>query len=848
MAKLDKNTAAGVSPSVASYTEDQIDVVTNLKHIRMRPTGYIASKDNAGMVHLFGELVNNSLDELVIKPEGGYIHIVLCRDIGKHKFQLVITDDGRGIPYGKLLEAVTVLGTSGKLGNKLSYRISGGMYGYGAKVAPALSTRYRNISANNTEQIVGTVILKDGEVQEHYSEGIIAPYGVSIVVELDLSFFDNGTEFMSSGYLDLVRLCKQLNVFNEKVNFEISVIDRLLPETFWKCDIQTALNILEDIKKDPYRTVEYSASSVIDKSAYLFEVWKLNSAIVSTTILKKDPVSFKDRLSFDIKMYFSKKSASGNPQYFITVNNINLPDVTGNSATQVYLSVLRNKLVPYMADDRHKKFLLEEYRFPTLMLALGICYQGAELSGITKTSFKDGVFAKQFSTELNKLFESQGKEYWDTLALVLKQDIELRYSQFYDTPQKKSEGRKVFADLNFPKNYYECKSSNPEECELYIVEGTSAGNITDTRDANYQAVYTTRGKPYNAATMLENLAVNRKKLQADPIYSDLLKILNISANTTDMSTARYRKLIIATDADPDGYHIGAIHLNNLYIINPKILESGMVYIANPPLYSMNIAKNKKMFLRDKNALMDARIEYLYRPTLQLRLTTSAGQMDIKKNLYAEICYLIESIGDLCTIAANQLNIPLLVLERLIFAIDSIYPKLDYLALAKYFESSDPLGYIRVQSNEIGRYIVVSVGPEDFPIGLDKIADIIVGHLLPTLKKYKFYDLGFEMRSKHKGSDFNNWTPVSMLMLYICMKQLDQMFKVSRYKGLGELVTEDCYQLLMDPNTRSLTQVTGPGDPKYNYQLLGNDSGERKKLLTDSTVLSHTFRREHSSWT
>lgn len=828
------------------YTADTILTNENLHHIRHRPTAYIGSKDSAGITHMAFEYVSNSADEVILNPEGGTIHVLLLRDRVKNRFQLVIRDYMRGIPSKSLVNAMTVLGTSGKVNANSAYTSSAGLFGMGSKVAAALSTRYRVISHNYLEKQTASLYLEDGDIKDHHEEKVNTPTGVCTVFEPDLDpkFFVNGAEFMESGYLDLITVCKQMNVFNPQINFQFYIYERSLPEKFWKAGIEEALGVIDDFILRKNREIAYASDAVIDKSSYLFEVWRTNSSIVYRDEFDKDPINKDDRLGYNVKIFFTKKSVTGNPQFFVAVNNVVLVDRTENSATVAFMNILRNKISELQETKELKKFVKEEYRFPTLLLALGIRFNNAELSGVTKTSFKDTVFAKQFTSELS-IAASMKEGYWVNLAAILKPDIELRYSQFYDAPLKKTEGKKVFADLNFPNNYKECKSTDNTLCELYIVEGTSAGNITGTRDNEFQAIYETRGKPYNAATQLDQMTENRKRLLKDPIYADLLKILNIGPNTTDMSSARFNKIIIATDADPDGYHIRSIHLNNLYIINPRIIESGMVWLANPPLYSMEISKNKRLFLRDRVALTDARINFIYKSSMDIKISTIAGIIELDGPSFRDMCYLISYLGDQFTQVAKQLNIPLLILERLVLAIEHIYPKVNYYELAKFFDSSDPLGYVRVQLNETGRYAVISVGGEDHIVGLESVGKLIQQHLLPLVIKYKYKEIMYLVRMKLKSSAVKQETPMSPMMLYIVLEQLNRLFHVRRYKGLGEMTDDDTLETIMNPDTRSLTHVTDIGSPEVNYNLLGKNTDERKALLMESNVLSNTFLREHT---
>ena len=828
-----------------AYNEKAIETFTNLEHIRHKPTGYIVDRGIPGQIHILKEVLDNSADEIILNPEGGTIWICLLRDKVNGRYQVIIRDTGRGIPYKALLNAATVIGTSGK-NEGGAYNASSGLFGVGSKVTCALSSRYRIISSNYLDKMSGSVFVTDGIVKDHHNEKVKIPNGVITVCEPDVhQFFENYIEFMESGYMDMVNLCKQLNIFNPKINFQFYVYDRKIPEHFWTDPIEEAVSCIDDIIYRKSKIVEYSSIDTPDKSAYLFSLWRTNSNLIFSDEVSKKAVNSDDRLSFDIKYYFTKKSATGNPQYFISVNNVVLPDKTENSATVSFMKLLRKKISKYQEDEKYKNYVLTDYKFPTLFLAIGVRYNNAELSGMTKNSFRDNTFAKQFYNELDSVLGSSNEEYWSKLSELLKSDIELRYSQFYDAPLKKAEVKKIFADLNYSVNYKECKSSDNTKCELYIVEGTSAGNITSTRDNEYQAIYETRGKPFNAATSYENMLENRKKLVKDPIYQDIMKILNITPTTSDMNNSRFNKIIIAADADANGSSIAALYIQGFYILNPKIIESGMLYIAKPPLYSMNVSKNKKLFLRDKVALMDARIKFIYKPSLAIKVITPAGEAKLDEEGYRDLCYVVNYIGNEFDQVVRSLNIPLLILERLIFGIDYLYPNLDMDKLATVFASSDPVGYVRVQINKPGKYLIISIGQEDHIIGLDSIIEVMKNHILPLVIRYKYKNLMFMVKSKHKDAAMNKYKPMSMMMLYICMKQLNELFKVSRYKGLGEMEGSDCYTTLMNPETRSLTHISNIGDPEFNYKLIGKDSTERKRLLADTKTISAMFIRSNN---
>lgn len=834
-------------PENKAYTKDSIFTYGDMEYIRLRPNNLLPSLDTRGLVHMLWEYISNSMDEIVQK-DGGTILVVLLRNPATQDFQIVVRDDGRGLPTERVQDAYTKLKTSGKIDKNSAYNSSAGQFGMGAKAGAALSSHFRVISKHYLGKESSSLMLEDGAIKDFHTEEASIPDGVTVLLQPDLKIFNQAMDFASTGYLDMLALCKQLNIFNDNVNFNIFVIDRLFPKRIWEDDINTVVDTIRKYINAPSAHREYCSEDVSDKSEYLFELWRSNSSIIFRDSFDKRPVDSNDKLGFGVRFFLSKKSATGNTQYFVSLNNVVLKDKADNSASLTFLKTFREIVASRVEDEKLKKFTIEEYTFPTLYLALGVLYNGALLGGTTKSTFHDAAFDKQFYRELSAYFAGKDDEYWVALMAAILPDIAARYSAYYDTAPKKQDTQKTFLDLNFPRNFAECRSFDNTKTELFLVEGTSAGNIISTRNNDYQAIYQTRGKPYNAATRPEQMEENRRRLMRDPIYQDIVKILHIDPNTTNLNQSRYSKIIIATDADDDGYHIRSLHINNLYIINPLIVTSGMVWLANPPLYSMQLTNNRYLFLRDKNALMDAKVRFLYEPSLEfmIHVNTPAGDKTVVPDdkLYRETCYILEELGEAFTLAAKQLNIPLLILERLCYAVKALFPVINFQELEKYFVSSDMSRFVTLDYNPEGHYLVVSVGHNDYAVGLKELGDTIVTQLLPLMKKYKYDKLFFMIRGKNKHTGMVNPIPASPMQVFTCLSELDSIVKVHRYKGLGEMPTDSCLETIMDPTTRSLTQVTDVGSFVDNYALLGKDSTTRKNLLSESGALAASMVQQH----
>lgn len=843
------------------YTSDTIVVYQDLQHVRAVPKAYVKTTDSTGIVHTIWEYIANSVDEVGMRPEGGNITLGMFRDSVSHHFQIVVKDDGRGIPAEKLVDVLTKMGASGKISSVTAYRASGGQLGMGAKAAAALSSKYRAISANYMEDKISSVSLVDGKVTGHDIVAMKATPGVTAAFELDIDkFFVDGKDFSQIGYLDLVNLCRQLNVFNEKVNFRFYIYDRLLPEEYWSVETAQALGIIDGALEHSRKEVVYDSTKVLDKSSYLFEVvWKVNSGLVYNDTLHKDQANTADKLSFDVKFYLTKKPYSSGTQYFVMVNNVYLVEKSTNDASLAFMRLLREGLSKCQEDSEHSNFVANAYTFPTLLLAIDIKYNGAKFSGVTKTSFKDHEFFIQFHDELLITINStKDADWWNKLAEAMQDDINLQYSRYYDVPvsKTKAEGRRVFMELNFPQNYHECKSADNSKCELYIVEGTSAGNIGKTRDSDHQALYETRGKPISAATSLDKISTDRRKLLSDAVYRDISKILNINASTTDMSTCRYSKIIIATDADPDGYHIAALHLSNLYILNPRLVDSGMVWVARPPLYALEVNRNSRLYIRNRDQLILTEISCLYARAIEIyKEGPNEKPHKLGPDEFAGCIVAAIDLGEAFIAAANNFNVPPAIIERIAYNLADIYVNgnpndINYQALVNAFNSPDDPNEITIQVDEQHKMLIVSLGLADYQIALARAYTMIRDTLIPKIKRYKSNHIFYHVRTLLPGSAFHDKAlPVTLVRLYEVLMTIKQAvpYRIHRYKGLGEMPTDGCYEALMNPHTRKITCVKNMGDLAECYELLGTDTAGRKALLSESTdsVLSARFIREHN---
>ena len=829
----------------ANYKDEDFAETTGLAHIRAVPTFYLRSLGTEGVLHCIRENLDNSVDELTQipngqeNPVGGTIHVCIFKDKIRHVLQILLKDDGRGFPPGKFESGLTKIGSSAKRQNS-AYTATGGQFGVGAKAAVALSTRYRALSKNFQDNRILSLCASDGVFPPVTAVQTMDSWsGVYIAFELDVNqFFKEATDFYENGAAELVSLCRQLNMFNECINFQIYMYDRKIPDDFWsKLPGDQAVELANEYILHKKKDILYSSADVEDKMSYLFDTsWRTNSSINFSDTTFKHNFDGRRLREFTVKMFITKRSATGNIQCFAAVNNVALKYKNDNSVSTTVIQALRDRLAVLQPTPEYKDFVLNEYRFTTMLLASDVRYNQARLAGATKDDFKSSEFEEDFRKQLDAEFDRKPVDFWTQMYNVLKPDIEARYAQYYDTPVKKSDNRKTFLGLNFVKNFKECDVYD-DRTELYLVEGNSASSIVESRDVAFQAVYTTRGKPKNGATSMESLAKDRKTLLENPLYQDLMHIIGVNEKTKDISTAKVKKIIIATDADPDGLHIAALHLHNFSIINPLIVSSGMVWIAKPPLYSIMAGHKSYIFLRNKAALYDKRIELLYKPNLKINIKNENTTIKLDDATYRETCYAVHQLGEDFVRVASQLSIPVLILERFVYALRYLYPTLDYLNLAKCFASGDELGYVQVRAEN--GFIIVSLDNQDYVVGLQDLGRMIADNLLKSINKFRYNDLFFEVTPKGGKTQL-----MSPMMLYLVMEQLDKKLTIERFKGLGQMPESACYATIMNPATRAIVQIHSLGDLDMNYALVGtSDSESRKQILSQSAALSNTFVRE-----
>ena len=543
----------------AEYGADQIQILEGLEAVRKRPGMYIGSTSSRGLHHLVYEIVDNSVDEAL----AGYcdhIQVFINPDNS-----ITVIDNGRGIPVGinhkaglPAVEVVfTVLHAGGKFGGG-GYKVSGGLHGVGASVVNALS------------DWLEVEICHEGKVyRQRYEKGHVV-YKLKIVDECDPE--KTGTK---------VTFLPDETIF-EDTGFDYDTLKQRFREmAFLTKGLRISLTDLRD--EEPKERVFHYEGGIKEFVQYLNR---------SKTPLYEQIIyceGTKDNVEVEVAMQHND-SYTDNTYGF--VNNITTPEggthVVGfrNAITKTFNDYARkNKLLK----DSEPNLSGEDIR-EGLTAIISVKIEDPQFEGQTKQKLGNsearGAVDSIVSSQLQIFLEQNpaiGKSIVEKSVMAQRAREAARKAR--DLTRRKS----ALEGMSLPGKLADCSDKDPSKCEIYIVEGDSAGGSAKTaRDRATQAILPLRGK-----------ILNVEKARLDKIYGNAEIKAMITAFGTgihedfDISKLRYHKIIIMTDADVDGAHISTLLLTFIYRFMPELIKQGYVYLAQPPLYKLE--KNKKVW-------------------------------------------------------------------------------------------------------------------------------------------------------------------------------------------------------------------------------------------------------------
>lgn len=806
------------------YNESSIKNLTGLEHIRLRPSGYINDTHISGTFHLLKEILDNSVDELsAMNSEKGLLQVILFINKDKSSYQGVVIDNGRGIPIGKLIDVFANTMTSGKFDTSV-YRTSAGSFGVGASVSVALSKWFRAITMNNGKIADATIHYDNIPENPMIIETPFDKTGTIVFHEPDDTIL-TGVPFFSSDFSLLTDYMIQLSLFNI-YQLKLFVVNNELPKKYRKADTIDTISYIDSILQgQPFFD---STDPSFDRKAYInsyFGVTKKWDAVFDINGSFEDILKVKGELLVSLSNPFT-----GNTRLTM-VNDILFNDNASYHITDLN-AALKSKLCEYIQEKRIKQFFLEIYKLP-IWLSMDIRFSGALFSGLAKTSFKDFKFKHPYNTLLNKVLT---KEMISNIYHLIENHIKNQYDKWSNVDFRPSTTMKgLLAKLNRPSKFFNCSTTNREEAELFLVEGDSA-KIDQDRDSRFQASYTLGGKPFNGLTFPNRIEDSIQAIKTNHVFEDIVRILNITPGSNNLSNLNFAKTFITADADTHGYHITNIVIGNLYMLCPELINQGHVYVVIPPLYSLTIKGNKPIYIRNEDELNVTLAYHVYYRCLEIELETPDVQVSnivrrrshiLSREEFVVFCELVNKIGDELKRLSIEYTIPAILLEQLALMTNHLNLKNPNIMMIQKLLGCE-VRY--VQSSNI---IIVSIGSEDIVVPLNQITDLIYSRILPLYRE--FYYSKTRIYATTKNSIAMSRSPVSIMQLYSIFEELRNLFVIERYKGLGSMESPDKIVNCTSPKTRRVFRITSIGDLDVVFDMLGNDPSERKKLLSGNLM-------------
>ena len=542
----------------SEYSADQIQILEGLEAVRKRPGMYIGSTSVRGLHHLVYEIVDNSVDE-ALAGYCSHIEVQINADNS-----ITVQDDGRGIPVDiqkkaglPAVEVVfTILHAGGKFGGG-GYKVSGGLHGVGASVVNALS------------EWLEVEICRDGKVYKQRYERGKTMYPLKVVGECAPD--KHGTR---------VVFLPDKEIFEEMVYDYDTLKVRLRETAFLTKNLKITLRDDREVKHE--KTFHYEGG-IKEFVTYLN---RSNEKLYEPVIYCE---GIKDKVFVEVAM---QHNDSYTENIYTFVNNINTPE--GGT----HLAGFKSALTKTFNDYAKKNKLLKENE-PALSgediregltAIISVKIEEPQFEGQTKQKLGNSEARAAVDAIVSEQLTYFLEQNPAVAKIICEKSILAKRARDAARKAREMTRRKSALDgMALPGKLADCSDKNPENCEIYIVEGDSAGgSAKEARNKSNQAILPLRGK-----------ILNVEKARLDRIYGNAEIRAMITAFGTgihedfDISKLRYNKIIIMTDADVDGAHISTLLLTFLYRFMPDLIRDGHVYLAQPPLYK--IEKNKRVW-------------------------------------------------------------------------------------------------------------------------------------------------------------------------------------------------------------------------------------------------------------
>ncbi|GHC49810.1 DNA topoisomerase (ATP-hydrolyzing) subunit B [Ulvibacter litoralis] len=556
-----------------SYGADSIQALEGMEHVRMRPSMYIGDVGMRGLHHLVYEVIDNSIDEAM----GGH-----CDTIGvwiNEDNSVTVKDNGRGIPVdlhkkegvSALQVVMTKIGAGGKF-DKDSYKVSGGLHGVGVSVVNALSVHLK------------ATVHRDGKVWEQEYERGKALYPVKSTGETDyrgtiVTFKPDDLIFKEGlvyNYDTLASRLRELAFLNKGITIELT--DRRQKEEDGEFVSET-FHSTEGLKEF-IRFLDGNREMIIDD-------------VISMEGEKND-------IPVEVAMVYN---TSFNENLHSYVNNIN----THEGGT--HLSGFRRGLTTTLKKYADASGMLDKLKFEItgddfregLTAIISVKVAEPQFEGQTKTKLGNREVTSAVSQAVSEMLENYLEEHPNDAKTIVQKVILAAQARHAAKKAREMVQRKnVMSGGGLPGKLSDCSEQDPAQCEVFLVEGDSAGGTAKQgRDRNFQAILPLRGKILNVEKAMQHKVFENEEIR------NIFTALGVTIGTEDDSKAlnlsklRYHKVVIMCDADVDGSHIATLILTFFFRYMKDLVEAGHVYIATPPLYLVKKGAKKEYAWSDK---------------------------------------------------------------------------------------------------------------------------------------------------------------------------------------------------------------------------------------------------------
>jgi DNA gyrase subunit B len=797
--------------SKSTYTSESIKVLKGLEAVQKRPGMYIGDTDDGSGLHqMIYEVVDNAIDE-ALAGHCKNIDIILNEDSS-----ITVRDDGRGIPVDIHKEekksAAEVIMTTLHAGGKFddnSYKVSGGLHGVGVSVVNALSEK------------LSLEIHKDGFVYEQdYEHSVpvkpLKKCGSSDRNGTSIQFLPSREYFKNLDYKDDVikKRLKELAFLNSGINITYSNdITGKKVTYYYEGGLKEYINEVLQNKKEIHNELLYvepykKGNDSVEISMKWTSSYTEQILCFTNNIYQKDGGThlsgFKSALTRSVNSYSNKMN--GKQKY----------EITGDDCREGLVAIISIKMSDPKFSSQTKDKLVS-----------------SEIKTLTESTL---------STKLSEFLEEHPK------------DAKLIINKIQQAAIAREEARKA-KDLirrkdplgiaNLPGKLADCQEKDRELCELFIVEGDSAGgSAKQARDRKTQAILPLKGKIMNSERSQDYKILSSTEVGS--LISALGCGFNHDSDDFDIKKLRYGKIIIMTDADVDGAHIRTLLLTLLARKMKPLFDEGRIFIAQPPLYKIKKGKSEKYISNDEelNTFLSSSFFDSKHIVSENNKINSQASASVLVN-YSRIPFILNNISkskDKIVLKAMSFIPPL-----------SVKNKNNALDLDKYIKylsdtvrSLSPINITYKFSYEILEH-------ESFQINLiKKVNGIIDPTVLPINKKffssqtynnllsldlYKYHNKQLSLEGDSINEKFTNMHALCEYALETSRRSIS----LQRYKGLGEMNPSQLAETTMNPETRSLLQVAQIPDDDYTVfdTLMGEDVEKRREfIVASSNMLDH----------